>query len=228
MTSVLVHYSEIALKGKNRPWFVGRLVRNLHSALAGLHVKEVRTPMGRIEIVLGQEATRCRSARSADARLRHRRTIRWRRACRSTSTAWPTPIVSRLPPRERRRSFRVRVRRADQNFPTPSPDLARDLGSRVWHARGWKVDLDHADLVISVEIIPGAAFCYIGRRARARRIADGHRRPRGRAAVRRHRLAGRRVADDAARLSASRSCIFTARRSCRTRRRRRRGGWPRC
>ena len=55
------------------------------------------------------------------------------------------------------------MRRADQKFPMPSPDLARDLGSRVWTARGWKVDLDHADLVIRVEIIPGAAFCYIGR-----------------------------------------------------------------
>ena len=56
MTSILVHYSELALKGKNRPWFIHRLVRNLHAALAGLHVKEVRTPIGRIEIVLGQES----------------------------------------------------------------------------------------------------------------------------------------------------------------------------
>ena len=55
MISVLVKYSEIALKGKNRSWFVGRLVRNLHGALAGLHVKEVRTLIGRIEIVLGQD-----------------------------------------------------------------------------------------------------------------------------------------------------------------------------
>ena len=56
MTSILVHYSEVALKGRNRSWFVHRLVRNLHTALAGLHVKEVRTPIGRIEIVLGQES----------------------------------------------------------------------------------------------------------------------------------------------------------------------------
>ena len=35
MTSILVHYSEIALKGKNRSWFVGRLVRSIHGALAG-------------------------------------------------------------------------------------------------------------------------------------------------------------------------------------------------
>ena len=57
MTSILAHYSEVALKGKNRPWFIGRLVRHLHMALAGLSVKEIRTPMSRIEIVLGREAT---------------------------------------------------------------------------------------------------------------------------------------------------------------------------
>ncbi|HEX8028926.1 MAG TPA: hypothetical protein VF491_10715, partial [Vicinamibacterales bacterium] len=56
MTSVLLHYSEVALKGKNRSWFVGRLVRNIHGARAGLHVKEVRTPIGRIEVVLGDES----------------------------------------------------------------------------------------------------------------------------------------------------------------------------
>jgi tRNA uracil 4-sulfurtransferase len=70
-------------------------------------------------------------------------------------------IVSRLPPREQVGSFRVYVRRADQQFATPSPELARALGSKVWHARGWKVDLDHADLVISLEIVPGHAYLYM-------------------------------------------------------------------
>ena len=53
MQSVIVHYQEIALKGKNRPWFVARLVRNLRAALSDLDVKSVRVLMGRIEIVLG-------------------------------------------------------------------------------------------------------------------------------------------------------------------------------
>jgi thiamine biosynthesis protein ThiI len=70
-------------------------------------------------------------------------------------------------------SFRVLVRRADQKFPTPSPQLARELGSRVWHARGWKVDLDHADLVISVEIVPGAAFVFMEREAGAGGLPQG-------------------------------------------------------
>jgi hypothetical protein len=42
MTSVVLHYKELALKGKNRPWFIQLLVRNLKTALAGLHVASVR------------------------------------------------------------------------------------------------------------------------------------------------------------------------------------------
>ena len=53
MQSVIIHYQEIALKGRNRPWFVARLVRNVREALADLDVRQVRALMGRIEVVLG-------------------------------------------------------------------------------------------------------------------------------------------------------------------------------
>lgn len=162
MTSILVHYSEVALKGKNRSWFIHRLVRHLHAALAGLHVKEVRTPVGRIEIVLGQEHTK------DEVKDRLSRVF----GIANYAEAFHVPrdfegmaeaIVARLPPKASATSFRVFVRRADPKFATPSPELARDLGSKVWHARGWTVDLDRADLVISVEIAPGVAYCYVGR-----------------------------------------------------------------
>jgi len=172
MTSILVHYSEVALKGKNRTWFVRRLIRNIHTALAGLHVKEVRTPIGRIEIVLAQDEV----VPEVIDRLRRLFGI----ANYSVASRVPVDfdgmaeaIVSRLPPKESAQSFRVLVRRADQKFPVPSPDLARDLGSKVWYARGWKVDLEHADLVIRVEIVPGAAFCYMGREQGAGGLPTG-------------------------------------------------------
>ena len=57
MKSVVVHYQEIALKGKNRPWFIARLVRNIRQAVSDLDVREVRVLMGRIEVVLGPSAT---------------------------------------------------------------------------------------------------------------------------------------------------------------------------
>src|SRR3989475_8543772 len=55
MNAIVVHYKELALKGRNRPWFIQLLVRNLKSALAGLHVPAVRSLMGRIEIELGPD-----------------------------------------------------------------------------------------------------------------------------------------------------------------------------
>lgn len=172
MTSILVHYSEVALKGKNRSWFVGRLVRHIHGALVGLHVKEVRTMIGRIEIVLGQD--------SATAAVLDRLSRIFGVANYSVASRVPldfegmaAAIVAQLPPREAVKSFRVLVRRADQTFPVPSPELARDLGSRVWTARGWKVDLDRAELVVRVEIIPGAAFCHMQRQEGAGGLPTG-------------------------------------------------------
>src|SRR5204862_7067303 len=53
MNSIVVHYNELALKGRNRPWFVQMLVRNIRTALAGLSVPAVRSVMGRIQIELG-------------------------------------------------------------------------------------------------------------------------------------------------------------------------------
>ena len=52
MNAIVVHYKELALKGRNRPWFIQLLVRNLKTALAGLGVRSVRSIMGRIEIEL--------------------------------------------------------------------------------------------------------------------------------------------------------------------------------
>ena len=133
MTSILVHYSELALKGKNRPWFIHRLVRNLHAALAGLHVKEVRTPIGRIEIVLGQEA--------AMPEIRDRLSRVFGVANYSAAVRLPRDfdamaeaVVAELPPKDAAQSFRVHVRRADPKFTTPAPGVRFGMAWREQRA----------------------------------------------------------------------------------------------
>ena len=56
MESVIVRYQEIALKGRNRPWFVERLVTNLRAVLADVEGTRVRALMGRIEVIPGPNA----------------------------------------------------------------------------------------------------------------------------------------------------------------------------
>ena len=58
MTSIVVHYKELALKGRNRPWFIQALARNIRTQLGGLDVRAVRRLMGRIEIDMGPEVPR--------------------------------------------------------------------------------------------------------------------------------------------------------------------------
>ena len=161
MNSVVVHYQEIALKGKNRPWFMGRLVRNLRGAVSDLDVHAVRSLMGRIEIVLGPGATR------EEVGDRIRRTFGIANFSYAGRTARDLDAVAAAILRDLEgrtcRSFRVSARRADKRFPLTSPQVERDIGGRIQAARGWKVDLEHADLVVHVELLTDEAFYCFGK-----------------------------------------------------------------
>ena len=64
MNTIVFHYKELALKGRNRPWFIQLLVRNLKTALAGLPVRAVRSIMGRVDIELAPNPESQRSQRA--------------------------------------------------------------------------------------------------------------------------------------------------------------------
>ena len=57
MNSVVVHYNELALKGKNRPWFLGKLVRNLRGAVADLDPVQLGLPEGFAGRIAGRLST---------------------------------------------------------------------------------------------------------------------------------------------------------------------------
>jgi len=161
MTSIVVHYQEIALKGKNRPWFLARLVRNLRQAVSDLDVTSVRALMGRIEVVLGPTADR----EAVGERIRRTFGIANFSYARRTALdidGIAAAILEDLAGRSCE-SFRVSVRRADKRFPLTSPQAEREIGGRIKEARGWRVDLDHAQLAIHVELLTDQAFYFFGK-----------------------------------------------------------------
>src|SRR5206468_1495535 len=126
MTSVVVHYKELALKGKNRPWFIRLLVRNLRTLLAGLDAGHIRSMMGRIEIELGPAAS------WDEVRARLGRVFGVANFCaagRSThdfatvASAILSDLGSGTP-----ESFRVSATRADKRLPFTSPQVEREVG----------------------------------------------------------------------------------------------------
>jgi thiamine biosynthesis protein ThiI len=156
MTSIVVHYQEIALKGKNRPWFIARLVNNIRHATSDLDIRAVRPLMGRLELVLGPAAT---YEQVRERLVRVFGIANFSRASRAPLDieAIAAAILRDLGDLEVR-SFRVSVKRADKRFPMKSPEIEREVGGRIKLAKGWLVDLEKPELTISVEMLTSEAF----------------------------------------------------------------------
>jgi len=163
MNSVVVHYQEIALKGRNRPWFIGRLVRNIRTATSDLDVQRVVTKMGRIEVVLGSEE----AWEAVAGRLRQVFGIA--NFSRAALVPLDVDVIANAILQDlgdmQVSTFRVSARRADKRFPLTSPQIEREVGGRIKEAKGWKVNLDDPEFTIHVEALTGEAFYHFGKEA---------------------------------------------------------------
>ena len=135
MTSIVVHYQEIALKGNNRPWFVARLARNLR--------RRRRAPAcARCVSSWGGSSSSSTTSRLGAVRDRVSRVFGVANFCPRRSApldvdAIAAEILEDLGERDVS-SFRVSARRADKRFPLTSPQLEREVGGRIKEARGWR------------------------------------------------------------------------------------------
>src|SRR5215471_760968 len=171
MTSIVVHYKELALKGKNRPWFIQMLLRNLRTALADLDVTSVRAMPGGILVELGPQASR----EAVSDRVRHVFGIaNFSYANRSThdfdelARAILADVGGQQP-----HSFRVSARRADKRLPFTSPEVEREVGGRIKEATGWHVDLSKPALTIHVDMLADGAFYAFGKEPGAGGLPTG-------------------------------------------------------
>jgi len=161
MNSIVVHYQEIALKGRNRPWFIRRLARNLRVVTADVGVVAVKVLMGRLELVLAPDAD------WGAVRQRVERTFGIANFSRAGRVALDVDRIAEAILQDMGElqvgSFRVSVRRADKRFPLTSPQIEREVGGRIKQAKGWRVDLGSPDLEVHVETLTDEAFFFYGK-----------------------------------------------------------------
>jgi tRNA uracil 4-sulfurtransferase len=161
--SFVVHYQEIALKGKNRPWFLAQLVRSLRRAMADLPRTKVNALMGRLEVVPGPGV----APEAVADRIRHTFGIA------NFSLARRVPIdldgiadaVLRDLGDQTCTAFRVSARRADKRYPLTSPQIEREVGGRIKAAKGWHVDLEKPEIDIRLELLTNEAFYFFDKHA---------------------------------------------------------------
>lgn len=157
----VVHYAEIALKGRNRPFFERALVRSIGRRMERTGLERVERLSGRLLVHVNRPldesgwtealSTVFGIAHFAPAYPVEREMETIRAAVLEHLPAGPVG------------SFRIRASRDDKSFPLISPEIERELGAAVQEQTGWQVRLRGADLVIGAEILRDRAILSFGR-----------------------------------------------------------------
>ena len=158
---VVVHYHEIALKGRNRGYFEHRLVRNLREALHGCTYDDIDVLSGRFLV---------RTPEHPDGELLERvgRTfgVAAFAPCLVVTAAVPEIIEAALDLAQACdfETFAVAARRATKELPFSSKDINVEVGAAVQAATGAAVDLSRPDVTFHCEVVGARALVYTDRR----------------------------------------------------------------
>ena len=161
--TVVVHYAELALKGQNRAKYVGALIKNLKAALSDLDPVNVWGVQGRILVDVPAQKLEI-----ACSRIQKIFGVAWFAEASTTSTAYPAILSASLSKLEDNHkpatSFRLEARRSDKSLPFKSSELVIRLGSDISNQLGMKVNLDHPDVNLRIDITSEAAIIYSEKR----------------------------------------------------------------
>ena len=159
--SVLVHYSEIALKGKNRAFFEQALVRSLDLALRGLGVARVKRLYGRILVEFHDavQVTEVSERLSSVYGIAHFEP--------ATRTQLDLDVIEttigELIEGTSVGSFAVATQRPNKQFPLNSMQVNTRVGQFVVDRTGWRVCIDAPELPIQIFLLDHDAYVAFGR-----------------------------------------------------------------
>lgn len=148
--NVILRYHEIALKGRNRPFFVDRLAVNARRLFRDLGGK-VHVMAGRIRVVLPDDVPWDEAARRLGDLFgvaNFSRTHESALDLEALKTGAVAAVAARAPA-----SFRVTTKRAFKAFPHTSPEIDRELGAAIHFGTGIPVKLEDPDLTVFVEVL---------------------------------------------------------------------------
>ncbi|MGD2063754.1 MAG: tRNA uracil 4-sulfurtransferase ThiI [Nitrospirota bacterium] len=158
---VLVHYSEIGLKGRNRPLFERQLAANIRRAFGEGTPVEVRRLFGRYLVEVPDETPPL----LVEERLTRVFGVAYfahALAVSPTLEAIETAAAQVVAGREFA-TFAVRAKRADKSFPVDSQGINVAVGAHLRRVTERRVDLTHPDLTVHVEVVDRRALVYADR-----------------------------------------------------------------
>lgn len=158
----VIHYSEIGLKGRNRPFFEKKLVENVRRVLRGVCDAKVRRLQGRLVFPLGGSEP----GKIADS-VKRVFGVSWfafASVCEPNLESIKRIVIeeaSRITGRED--ALKVEVKRADKSFPLTSLELSKILGEILVENLGAKISLKNPSKKVYVEVLKNEAYVFTER-----------------------------------------------------------------
>lgn len=156
---VLIHYNEIALKGRNRPFFERALLGNIKHALAICAFKEARVIFGRIVVWLETDVDEKAISEKLN-KVFGIANFSFGREMSPDFSKISDEVLEILNGQEFK-TFRVTARRAGAEFPMPAQEINEKLGALIVEKLDKKVDLENYDLNCYLEIVGNLVFFYL-------------------------------------------------------------------
>ena len=175
MTSIVVHYHEISLKGANRRWFEDRLVANIRARLARLFPENsehftVLRQHGRIIVEINNkvasveeaDATRAIGALKQVFGIAHFSVLQ--KTPTDLASLQKTAVAlfdAHLEKNKMPRTFRVRLKRSDKRIEGQSPSWEKELGLAI-HAKhpSLTLELKNPEFTLRGELHQGTSYLY--------------------------------------------------------------------
>jgi len=163
MRYLIGRYHEIALKGRNQWRFVDQVKSNLRAVFADFKLGAMRGEGPRLIVELPDEIDDEIAAERA-ALIFGLQNFSLSRAAGRDIEGITREAVAIARAHWSAGSFRVRTTRADKRFGLNSMEIDQAVGAAIKGAVGLKVDLENPALVITVEILPDAAYVAAGKK----------------------------------------------------------------
>ena len=157
---ILVRYSEIGLKGRNRIVFERKLVDNIRSSLAKRQIKfsSIQKPRGRIIIETDE---RCGCLRCVFGIASFSPAIDGGSTIESAKASIEKAnLLAKL---AKDKTFRVSCQRLDKSFVHGSAEIERELGSFIVEKKGVKARMKGFEFELGVEVIDGRMYLFTER-----------------------------------------------------------------
>jgi thiamine biosynthesis protein ThiI len=160
MGLLLLRYGEIALKGKNRAYFVRKLRHNLRRCLKANSIRgKVWQEGQRIYLETDQVEEAVEAVRRVFG-IVSLSPVQVVPADMDAITEGAVALAHHLG-LDSTRTFKVRVRRVDKSFPMISPQIERQVGGTIAETTGARADLSKAaQVTVGVELYPGKAMIF--------------------------------------------------------------------